>query len=317
MGKGDTALSAWLGDKERFADLFNGTVFQGEQIVEAENLELEKNNTKELISEKAGHLKNIERNRDIVMKWNDGISLAILACENQENIHYAMPVRTMLYDGLSYAEQIRQLGKGRKLKNSSEFLSGMQKDDKLCPIATIVFYYGDQEWDGSTDLYGLLKESNDPKVGKILAKMIPNYHINLLDINKLGDISVYNTDLQVVLGMLQCRKDKKKVSSYIQENEEYFKNVDVDTYNVLRVLLKAEKQLEEIKQKDKEEIDMCEALQGIFDDGVERGIEQGVRVLIESFKELGLPMDMTKNKVIEKFSLDEEKAAECMKKYWK
>lgn len=34
---------------------------------------------------------------------------------------------------------------------------------------------------------------------------------------------------------------------------------------------------------------MCGALQGIFDDGVELGIEQGVRALIESFKELGLP----------------------------
>lgn len=58
---------------------------------------------------------------------------------------------------------------------------------------------------------------------------------------------MYNTDLQVVLGMLKYRKDKKKISSYIQENEEFFKNVDVDTYNVLRVLLKAERRLEVIK----------------------------------------------------------------------
>lgn len=53
-------------------------------------------------------------------------------------------------------------------------------------------------------------------------------------------------------------------------------HVDIDTYNVLRILLKAEKQLENIKEKDKEEINMCQALQGIFDDGVEQGIEQGL-----------------------------------------
>ena len=188
MGKGDTAVNTWFSDKKRFADLFNGTVFQGEQIVEAEKLELEKNNTKELISDKEGHLNNIERNRDIVMKWNDGMNLTILACENQENIHYAMPVRTMLYDGLSYAEQIRQLGKNRKFENSGEFLSGMKKDDTLYPIATIVFYYGDQEWDGSTDLYGLLKESNDSKVNRVLKKLIPNYHINLLDMVLCQDL---------------------------------------------------------------------------------------------------------------------------------
>ena len=134
MGKGDTSLSVWLGDKERFADLFNGAVFQGEQIVEAEKLETDKKEAKELISSKDGKLKNIERNRDIVMKWKDGVNLAILACENQERIHYAMPVRTMLYDGLSYAEQIRQLRRKNKMLDSDEFLSGMRKEDKLIPI---------------------------------------------------------------------------------------------------------------------------------------------------------------------------------------
>ena len=107
-------------------------------------------------------------------------------------------------------------------------------------------------------------------------KYVPNYHINLLDINQLQDISQYKTDLQVVFGMLKCRQDKKKVKKYVQENAEYFQHMDIDTYNVLRVLLKAEKQLEIIKEKGKEEIDMCEALQGIFDDGVELGIKQGI-----------------------------------------
>lgn len=276
MGKGDTALTVWLGDKERFADLFNGSIFHGEQIVEAEKLEPEKSESKEIINNKEGQLKNIERNRDIVMKWEDGMNLVILACENQENIHYAMPVRTMLYDGLGYMEQIRQLRKSKKLKDSNEFLSGMTKEDKLYPIVTIVFYYGDKEWDGSKTLHGMLKESSNPKVRKMLKKLIPNYHINLLDINKLEDTSQYKTDLHIIFEMLKCKKDKKKIQSYIQENAEYFQHIDVDTYNVLRILLKAEKQLEEIKKMDKEEIDMCEALQGIFDDGVELGIKQGV-----------------------------------------
>lgn len=40
------------------------------------------------------------------MRWKSKAELAILAVENQERIHYAMPVRTMIYDGLSYAGQI-------------------------------------------------------------------------------------------------------------------------------------------------------------------------------------------------------------------
>lgn len=32
MGKGDTLLKVWLGDKKRFADLYNGSVFQGDKL---------------------------------------------------------------------------------------------------------------------------------------------------------------------------------------------------------------------------------------------------------------------------------------------
>ena len=74
----------------------------------------------------------------------------------------------------------------------------------------------------------------------------------------------------------------------MQENADYFQHVDIDTYNVLRVLLKAEKQLEKIKEKGKEAINMCEALQGIFDDGVEQGIqwgkEQGISLAKQIFR---------------------------------
>ena len=39
MGKSNIAVKQWLRDKQRFADLFNGTVFQGQQIVLPEDLE--------------------------------------------------------------------------------------------------------------------------------------------------------------------------------------------------------------------------------------------------------------------------------------
>lgn len=287
MGKSDTALVTWFGNKKRFADLYNGSVFQGEQIVEAEQLEAEQTSAKELVEGKKGILRDVERNRDIVMKWNDGMNLVLLTCENQDKIHYAMPVRTMLYDGLSYAEQIRELrtkNKVKKNKDADEFLSGISKEDKLYPVITLVFYYGDKAWDGSKDLHGLLKESSNPKIREVVERMVPNYHINLLDINSLEDTSLYKTDLQVVFGMLKYKKDRKKIEEYMQENSDFFRHVDIDTYNVLRVLLKAEKQMEALKGQ--EEVDMCEALQEIFDDGKEEGETIGrLGVLLELVKE--------------------------------
>lgn len=234
MGKGDTALSAWLADKTRFADLYNGSVFHGKQLVKAESLK-------------------------------------------QEKIHYAMPVRTMLYDSLNYVEQIRQIKKthGRTdIVTSDEFLSGMKKEDRLCPVSTLVFYYGDKPWDGSMDLHGLLRKSGIPEIDGAMEMLIPNYHINLLDVNQIEDTSVYKTDLQTILEMLRYRQNKKNMQRYVQEHAEYFQHVDIDTYNVLRVLLKAEKQMEEIKNQE-EEVDMCQALQEIFDDGKEAGRTEG------------------------------------------
>ena len=37
-------------------------------------------------------------------KSNIAIRLIVLACENQDEIHYAIPVRNMLYDALNYVE---------------------------------------------------------------------------------------------------------------------------------------------------------------------------------------------------------------------
>lgn len=33
MGKGNAAVKQWLGNPRRFADLFNGIVFQGKQVI--------------------------------------------------------------------------------------------------------------------------------------------------------------------------------------------------------------------------------------------------------------------------------------------
>ena len=44
----------------------------------------------------------------------------------------------------------------KDLKESAEFLSGLKKMDLLSPVLNIVFYYGEEDWDGSLDLHGLL-----------------------------------------------------------------------------------------------------------------------------------------------------------------
>lgn len=47
--------------------------------------------------------------------------------------------------------------------------------------------------------------------------------------------------------MLKYRGQKEKLRQYMQENKAYFGQVDVETYQVLRVFLHSEKMLKDMK----------------------------------------------------------------------
>lgn len=61
------------------------------------------------------------------------------------------------------------------------------------------------------------------------------------------------------------------------QHKAYFENVDEETYNVIREFLNSGKVLKAVVHKDAEgEINMCKALQDLYDEGVECGIERGI-----------------------------------------
>lgn len=132
MGRSNVVMKRWLSDKRRLASLVNGALFQGEIILKPEAMKKE-DGAQGLYREKGEKKKALqeEKYRDIIMYSNDGIRILMAACENQSEIHYAMPVRAMLYDALSYQDQIKEVESLRKekkeLTGSAEFLSGIKK----------------------------------------------------------------------------------------------------------------------------------------------------------------------------------------------
>lgn len=198
----------------------------------------------------------------------------LAACEEQAKVHYAMPVRNMLYDSLSYVEQMKQLWEIHKKEEltEEEFLSKFRKEDTLVPVITIVFYYGEAKWDGSKELYEMFSKELR-KDEKLLKKYIANYKINLVDAGHLEEQESFKTDLQKVLGMLQYRKSKTDLVRYVNENGDYFRNVDESTYHVIREFLHSDKMWKkEIKLKGGEEkVNMCRALEELYNDGISEG----------------------------------------------
>lgn len=66
---------------------------------------------------------------------------------------------------------------------------------------------------------------------------------------------------------------------------------------------------------EKEKVNMCGALEELYNDGVNDGIEQGMNAFVEACKELEISKETICQKLQDKFSLSEERAKEYMEKY--
>lgn len=150
-----------------------------------------------------------------------------------------------------------------------------------------LFYYGEKERDGSRDLHKLLGIEREEY--KMLKKYVPNYTINLIDPRKLGDLSCFQTDLQMVFGMLKYRKRKDELLKYVQKNRSYFSSIDEESYHALRVMLGSEESLKLVEEKEGE-VNMCQALDELYQDGVEKGMEVKTVSMIRKMHRRGMEL---------------------------
>ena len=187
-----------------------------------------------------------------------------------------------------------------------------------------VLEYDVDQWDGSKDLYGMLQWSEDEKKNAVLKEYVPNYRINLIDAGNLEHLERFKSDLQEVLGMIQCRGDKESLLKYINDRKEYFQNVDEETYYVIREFLHSERMLKENieKSQGKETVDMCKALEDLYNEGIECGMERGmtcgmVKGVVETLRDFGIEKDAAIQKVMQKFEIPREQAEKDVESYWR
>ena len=105
MGAKDAVARAFLSDNERFADLFNYYLFEGRQVIRPEDLE--ERDTTEVLSLYGRNRKEIQKQkwRDL-LKATETTVFVLPGITNQSDIHYAMPVRNFIYDGMNYGAQV-------------------------------------------------------------------------------------------------------------------------------------------------------------------------------------------------------------------
>lgn len=297
MGEPNNLLQNFFADNERFADLINAYI--GSNILAASDLE-EKDSQITAKPTPTRRQNSLNKHRDMIRKAAIGMDFILIGIENQMSTHYAMPIRTLLYDGMGYEGQLRSISKlHRKESNltGGEFLSGFRKEDRVIPIFTLVVYYGSEPWDGAVDLHGLM---NLQEVPEGIRHLIHNYPINLLQVQTFTGMEKFKTDVKAVFGFLQNAQDKEQLMNFIRANQGAFENLDEEAFDVISHLTSSSK-LANIKQtyKKEENINMCQAILDLIEDGKEKGKSEGM-LEGRDYKEKEIILNMHVNNVTPK-----------------
>lgn len=109
--------------------------------------------------------------------------------------------------------------------------------------------------------------------------------------------------------------------NYIKTHKAYFDDLSRETYLALEVLLG----LPEAVKKYIKRVDtgrevrygmMCEALLDYYQDGVNEGIEKGIKGFVQTLKELNIEKDVAVSKAEKNFKIDKDVAVKLVEKYW-
>ncbi len=313
----DLQKKKYLYDAERFADLINGVLCRGKQIIYPDSL-TDMDSQTGFFGDSFGNRRKSkgkrQRYRDIVKKAAMGMNFLVIGIENQEEVHYLMPLRCMGYDADEYerqAEKIRKEVRKQKGISKAEFLSGFQKENRLKPCITLVLYYGEQ-WDGATDIHGLLDFTDIPAE---LREAVGNYSIYVCEVRKFQDTDVFRTDLKQVFDCIKYSENPEKLQELVMTDSAYTE-LDEDAYDVIAEYTNT-KELMDAKKYAKEgrKVDMCGAIKALIQEGRMEGIEQGIRAMILDNLEEGISPARILEKLTKRFEIDEEKAKEYFQKY--
>lgn len=300
MGKTDVYESDYLENAEIFADLVNGVLYQGKQVVKPHEL-----------SEQDGELRSIlgkdvkKTIRDKVRLWR-GTVIAVLAVENQTKVDYRMVVRAMLAESMAYDKQWKRLNREKRFERlmPDEFISGMKKTDKFIPVITIVVYYGrEKPWDGARTLYELLDiEENEEKI----LPFVSDYRLNLFDYHEYDDYRQFHSELQSIFEFLRYSDDKKLMSDRLRNNRERYEKLSSQA-KILLSEITGIKRLPGMGEEKfrKGEFDMCKA----FEDMKEEGRAEEI---VETGFEFGWPEEKILERLQSRLDISEEKAREYL-----
>ncbi len=298
--KPDIRFKTFWQRNDRFADLFNATVFQGKQIITPESLEERDTEVSTIVGSGNGNItQGITRSRDIMKSSNLGGDFLLLGVENQSHVHYGMPLKALTYDVLGYIKQCNKITgerkKNKELVTTEEFLSGMKVMDLLQPIITLVLYYGEEPWSGPVTLKDMIVE-----IQPEIKQLIMDYKIILVQVQSDEEYAFQNDEVATIF-----RIARKIFAGEIEAvKKEYGEEIlSPEVLGMIGTITGSKKIINIVEEKGN--MNMCKALDEYWDKAKQEGEARGI---IETLEELGVPKEQIVDKLIRKLKITVEEA---------
>lgn len=278
MGKIDTCTKAYISNPRIFADAFNYYFFHGKQVVKPEELAVQ--DVTEIVlpygEEKEGIIVPTQKFRDVLKLWtvmsSQEATYMLLGIENQANVHYAMPVRNMLYDALNYSSQLEEVSKKhhkRKDVRGDEFLSGFKKTDKVKPVFTLVIYWGTKEWDAPRSLFEMLDIKEE--IADIIREYVNDYKLHIIVPNEIENFEQFSTELGYCFRYIQSSTEAGRLNRLIEDYADIYSNLD----KISGYLLETVTDTKISKSAKKEEsVNMCKAIEEMIEEATEKMVKE-------------------------------------------
>ena len=281
IGRKDSVTKSYMGEDAVFADAFNYFLYQGRQVLAPEDLK--PLDTAQLgvfsgTGKAAGTaVEAVQKYRDVLkignVKKDDRAAYLLLGVENQSQVHYAMPVRNLVYDALQYARQVEQIAADHRRQcdwsghSRGEYLSGFYKKDQLLPVITLAIFFSPDRWDGPMTLHDMMS-ATDPEI----LKLVQDYRIHLIEPAAMEpeDFEKLCSSLREVLAFIKYSRDPEKLSKLLTQDP-HFEHLDRSAAMVISAWTHTELNIKE----DEEAVNMCQAIEAMKRDSREAGLAEG------------------------------------------
>ena len=251
VGQKDILLKDYF-TPDIFADAINAILYDGKSVVTPERMRTIDIETQR-VEDENGNVTADTRLRDSakVVEVDDAI-YCLFAIEHQSVEDYTMPLRIMEYDVREYLRQVKN-NKGIQIQ--------------IKPIITIVMYWKADKWNQPVSVKDMFDKNTVRWLeDNGLGGYIQDYRMHLFEpcAAKEEKLEKFKTELKDVIAYVKYSKSTEALKEY---NEKHKPDLTKSTVTLINELTNSKY----VFIEGKERLDMCEAFEGLIEEGRAKG----------------------------------------------